>query len=264
MSEREQNEVLRKQLLLERSSFLTQWRDLGEFISPRRPRFDVSDVNKGDRRNQKIIDSTATMALRTLKSGMMSGITSPARPWFRLTTPDPSMAEFGKVKEFLNIVTARMNAVFLKSNLYNALPTLYGDLSTFATSPLFLEEDTRDVIRTSVMPVGSYAIAKDFRGRVNVFTREFRMTVRQIIEQFGEKDERTNKLDWSNFSEHIKNQYDTGQLETWVDVCHIIKPNPDHNQFKFESKHKPFISYYYEKGTSSRGGQYLSSNDEKR
>jgi len=100
-TKRQELEILRSQLFNERASFTPHWRDLSDFVQPRRSRFYTSDVNKGDRRNQKIIDSTATMALRTLRSGMMSGVTSPARPWFRLTTPDPDLAEFGSVKMWL-------------------------------------------------------------------------------------------------------------------------------------------------------------------
>src|SRR4051812_14597592 len=79
----------------ERASWLDHWRELSTYIQPRRSRFLSSDVNKGGRRNDAIINSTATRAARTLAAGMMAGITSPARPWFRLTTPDPDMAESG-------------------------------------------------------------------------------------------------------------------------------------------------------------------------
>jgi len=46
----------------ERSSFITHWKDIGDFILPRRTRFSTSDSNKGDKRNQKIVDSTATLS----------------------------------------------------------------------------------------------------------------------------------------------------------------------------------------------------------
>jgi hypothetical protein len=72
-------EILRAQMESERSSFISHWRDLSDFILSRRARFFVSDVNKGDRRNLKIIDNTCTLASRTLRSGMMAGVTSPAR-----------------------------------------------------------------------------------------------------------------------------------------------------------------------------------------
>jgi hypothetical protein len=42
------------------------------------------DRNKGNRRHNNIYDNTASRALKTMAAGMMSGATSPARPWFRL------------------------------------------------------------------------------------------------------------------------------------------------------------------------------------
>ena len=68
------------QLKAERLSFEPHWRELSDFTRPRSTRFTASEVNRGDRRNSKIIDPAAVMAARTLSSGMMSGITSPARP----------------------------------------------------------------------------------------------------------------------------------------------------------------------------------------
>ena len=163
LTRRQRKELVRAQLENERSSFLSHWRELGDFILPRRPRFQVTDVNRGDRRNQKIIDSTATFAARTLRSGMMGGVTSPARPWFRLTTPDPGLAESGAVKSWLDVVSRRMSTVFLRSNLYNVLPILYGDLGTFGTSAIMIEEDFDDVIRCYAFPIGSYSFANNYK-----------------------------------------------------------------------------------------------------
>ena len=62
-----------------------------------------------------------------------------------------------------------------------------------------LEEDSESVIITQSFPIGSYFIAKDHRGRVNTFFREFRMTVRQLVDKFGTEDGATGKPDWSKF-----------------------------------------------------------------
>ena len=146
ITKRRNFEVLRSQLENEYSSFKSHHRELGSFILPRRPRFEITDVNKGDKRNRDIIDSTATLAVRTLASGMMSGVTSPARPWFRLTTPEPAVAESGRVKTWLHAVQNIMTTSFLRSNLYNLLPTVYGDLGVFGTAALYVEEDMDNVM----------------------------------------------------------------------------------------------------------------------
>lgn len=263
LSKREQIEQLRTQLLNERSSFLSHYRELGDFIMPRRPRFTLSDTNKGEKRSQKIIDSTATLAVRTLRSGMMSGITSPARPWFRLTTPEPEVAEHGSVKEWLHIVGQRMNTVFLRSNLYNALPILYGDLGVFGTSAMYMEEDFDDVVRFYPFPVGSYLISNNEKLKVDTFLREFRMTVRQLIAKFGMLP--NGDIDWDKFSSHVKSCWDNGHHEAWIDVVHVIQPNNEYSEQKLGSKFKKYRSCYYERGSSGTTSMgYMNSTDSQR
>lgn len=242
-TKKQKYERLRTNLENERSSFLSHWRELNDYILPRRGRFQVTDRNRGDRRTKNIIDSTATFAARTLSSGMMSGVTSPARPWFRLTTPDPDLAERATVKDWLHIVTQRMSTIFLRSNWYNVLPTLYYDLGIFGTAAMMIEEDDEDVIRCTSFPVGSYMIANDSKGRVRIFMREFGMTVRQIVERFGE-----NGKNMENLSTVIRESWENNRnLDNWHDVVHVIMPNPEYDTQKLESKYKPFVSCYYEK-----------------
>lgn len=240
LTKKQRYERLRGQLEQDRSSFLSHWKDLNDYILPRRGRFFVTDINRGERRSQHIVDSTATFAARTLQAGMMSGVTSPARRWFRLTTPDPELAEQQDVKVWLDQVGQRIDTVFLRSNLYNALPIVYGDLGVFGTAAMGVLEDDESIIRCYPYPIGSYYIAADARGDIRVFFREFRMTVRQLVEQFGEENLTTaTKAKWKN-----------AQTEVWVDVCHVIAPNADYDRKKLESKHKQFANCYYERGNN--------------
>jgi hypothetical protein len=246
----------------DRATFVPTWRDCNDYVLPRRGRFFVSDVNKGDRRNQKIIDNTATTAVRTLSAGMMSGVTSPARQWFRLSTPYQDLNEVGNVKDWLYFVTNRMSHIFVKSNLYNGLKIAYKDIGTFGTAALLVEQDIDDVIHVVSMPIGSFYIANDEKGKVCVFGRHFRMTVRQLIEKFGERDS-SGKVNLENFSVHVKALYERGDLDAWIDVRHIIQPNSDYSEQKLGAKYKKYMSCYYESGGSSNtNGNYIGSADE--
>lgn len=249
---RQKLEQLNAQLELERSSFKSHWRELSDYILPRRSRFFVNDANKGDKRNQKIIDSTATLSVRTLRSGMMGGVTSPARPWFRLTIPDRNLSEFGPVKEWLHTVTTRITTVFLRSNLYNILPSVYGDLGVFGTGAMLVDEDLENGIKCYSFPIGSYKIGTDSKGRVRVFWRDFQMTVRQVVEKFGMDPENPGKIDWKNISNHVKGLWDSKNSESRVDIAHVILPNELYNPKLLNSKYKKFASIYYERGTSGQ------------
>jgi hypothetical protein len=242
-------EVLRVALEQDRSSFTSHWRDLADHVLPRRLQLNTSDTNRGEKRNQKIINATATLAARTLRAGMMGGITSPARPWKRLTTPDPDLAEFGPVKDWLHIVDQRMSTVFLRSNLYNALPTGYGDLGTFGTAAIGLEEDFDSTIRLFPFPIGSYALALNDKLQVDVFFREFRYTVRQLVNKFGQYDGKSGSPKWDVFSSRVKQAYDEGRYNDKIDVCHIIQQNSEYKPNSLTSK--KYSSVYYEKGQGS-------------
>lgn len=264
-SKRTRYERMRSRLYSERSTFYPSWKDCNDFISPRRARFFVSDSNRGDRRNQKIIDNTATVSADRLSAGMMSGLTSPARKWFSLETPDPDLNEFGHVKEWLYMVGLRMSSVFNKSNFYNSLKVVYKDLGIIGTSPLILEPDIKDTIRTYCFPVGSYYLANDERMQVGVFARDFQLTVRQLVKMFGVKDEKTGQYNWDNFSTTVRQAYERGDYEMWIEVRHFITPNEEYDPTKLHSKYKKFSSCYYEAGNSGSGAaNYLTSSDDER
>lgn len=240
MAETIKEQLLKQVALLnnDRSSFEPHWRELSDFINPRGSRFLVTDVNRNDRRNSKTVDPTATLANRTLSSGMMSGITSPARPWFKLATPDPDMMDYGPVKLWLEAVQRRMNEVYNKSNLYQSLPLLYSSLGTYSTGAMAVLDDDEDVIRTMMFPIGSYYLANSARGSVDTCYRKFTMTVRQLVMEFG----------MSNVSTSVKGLWESGSYETWIEVIHAVYPNIDRDTGKLDSKNKRVKSVYFEVG----------------
>jgi hypothetical protein len=223
-------------LELERSSFVSHWQNLSDNILPRRGRFFSSDRNKGGELNKNIINSRATLSARTLASGMMSGITSPARPWFRLVTPDPALMEHGAVREWLHKVEMRMRLVFARSNFYNALHVCYEELGVFGTACVLIEEDFDDVIRCYPMSVGDYYLANSSRGTVNTVYRKVSLTVIQVVEEFG----------FENCSDSVKTRFTNGALDDWVEVIHVLEPNPAMILGRADAKGKPIRSVYFE------------------
>jgi len=249
-------ETMYTELLSERSSFDSHWQELATWMLPRRARFHTSDRNKGDKRNGNIIDSSARFALRTLQSGLHAGLTSPARPWFKLGTPDPDLSEFGPVREWLHVVTQRMQSVFASTNLYNALPIVYGDLGLFGTAAMAVIADDKDLFRAHPFPVGSYVLGMSNRGIVTTFAREYGLSVRQVVEEFGGEDgqplKRGRAIDWSRISLNTRNLWDKGQYHTQVDLLWIVLPNPMQHADKLSAKYLPWTSCHFER--SSNGG----------
>ena len=251
-TKRDRYEQIRGALWSDRSSFDAHWKEIADWMLPRRIRFFASDRNKGDKRNQNIIDSTARFSARTLQSGLHAGLTSPARPWFTLTTPDPDLAERPDVKQWLHHVTQRMQVVFSDSNLYNVLPIVYGDLGVFGTAAMGIVEDGDNLFRCYAYPLGSFALGLSSRNIVTTFVRDYELTVRQVVEQFVLQPDGT--LDWDRVSITVKNLWDKSNYQAPVELTWIVLPNDYADRKRLEARYLPFHSCHYEKAGSAKGG----------
>jgi len=188
-------------LNLERSSFIPHYRDLSEFVQPRRGRFLTSDRNKGERRHQAIINSRASRAHRIARAGMFAGIMSPSRPWFKIETKDKNLMRSSAVKNWLYAVELLIRGVFAQSNLYNMAPVMLADLLLFATGAIMQVDDPLDVARFYTYPAGSYYIAQNDKNKIDTFVHESDMTVSQLVGMFG--------ID--NVSEHVRSSFSRGE-----------------------------------------------------
>jgi hypothetical protein len=235
------------ELRAERQSYISHWQDINKFIRPRSAKFFIEKGNRGDKRNQSIINNTATMASKTLASGMMSGVTSPARPWFKLSTGDLVLDEIESVKAWLHEVSLAMREVFARSNLYTELPLVYADLGDYGTAAMSALENEDTVVRFQHMPIGSYSIATDENGRVDTIVREWQMTVRQLVQKFGIE----------NCSAAVKALYDNNQMGQWIEVAHVVYRNKQYDPDKLNSKYKKFSSCYMELAGQGRSDDQI-------
>lgn len=225
-------------LKTERASWFAHWQEISTRLLPRAGRFFVQDRNKGNKRHNQICDSTATQALSILSSGMMSGMTSPARPWFRLTTGDDDLDAYQPVKIWLDQVSRLMLKIFQSSNTYRALHSMYEELGSFGTAASIMVPDFQSVIHHHPLTAGEYAITTDWRGDVTTLYREFQKTVGQIVKAFGYKA----------CSPTVQNLYDRGNLEAWVTLIHAIEPRADRDPSKNDPQNMAWRSVYFEIG----------------
>lgn len=247
---RRQRLLARKNALwTERSSWVTHWREISEYQQPRAGRFVVTDRNKGDKRANHILDNTAMFSARTLASGLMSGVTSPARPWFRLEIRDKDLMESGPVKTWLHETATLLRAIFASSNTYRSLHTVYEELGLFGTAATIVLPNFNNVIHHYPMTVGEYALATNAEGEVDTLCREFQMTVAQMVSQFG-KD---------NCSQTVRDMFNKGQYDAWVDVMHLVEPRKDRDTTKRDGRNMRFASCYVEPGKDN-SDQFLSES----
>lgn len=227
------------------SSWRDHYREISKVLLPRSGRFLPTENNRGDlQRYNDIFDNTGTRALRTLAGGMMAGMTSPARPWFRLTTMNPELDETYSVKAWMSKVTNLMQLIYNKSNIYRTLQMSYEELGAFGTSAAIILDDYDKVIHCMPLTIGEYRIATGPRGNINTLYRQFRMTVAAMVEEFG----------YEHLSRQTKQMYDNGKYDQWITIINAIEPRDCRDLDKRDSKNMPYRSVYFEMGARDDDG----------
>jgi hypothetical protein len=222
----------------ERSSWFAHWNEITNYLLPRNGRYFVTDRDRGQRRHNAIYDDTGTMALNTLAAGMMSGMTSPARPWLAFGVENKQLMDSPTVKAWLQQVTDIVLGIFRKGNVYNVLHQLYTELGAFGTCAAIVLDDFQDVMRLYPLTAGEYCIATNWRGEVVTLYREFQKTVGEVVKEFGRE----------NCSPGLLQQFDRGDLDTWVTILQAIEPREDRDPSKLDALNMPWKSVYWEIG----------------
>ena len=223
-------------LKTERGSWDSHAKELAQNLMPRSSRFFAQDRNRGGNRHNAIYDNTGLRGVRVLSAGLMSGMTSPARPWFRMEPANEQMKASQPVKEWCALVTRMILDVFDASNTYNSLHAIYEELGVFGTAASIVMPDFNDMVRHTTQTFGEYWLATNQRREVDTIYREFDMSVGSLVRQFG----------WDNVSLSAKNAFNNRQFDQWVTVIHGIEPNMDAQPGKIDNLNMPFRSLYFE------------------
>ena len=228
------------QLKSDYNLWVSAWKELARYLAPTSGSFDDEARNKQGQKidHKTILDSTAARAVAILSAGMMSGLTSPSRSWFKLTIDGPQQEQTNAVKRWLYDVKQIIERVFAKSNLYACLRNFYEEISVFCTAAFVVEEDYETVIHCRPLTIGEFMLAHDNRGHINTYAREFFMTVAQLVAEFGIE----------NVPDGIRQQYNNMKYSNQYKVRHLIMPNTQRQVGAIDNKNMPFVSLYWMEG----------------
>lgn|SRR5665213_149996 len=252
-------EQISAKLILDRAPYEPVWRDIQYLMDPHLVLMDFMSAGYPDFVNDLFITSDHLQAYDDLDSGLQEGITPASQLWamFGLMDEESPLAEDPEVWNYLHMLSRRYQSVLLSSNFYQQVPILYRSVSRFATGAMMMEKDAEHFVRFTTFPIGSYYISNNKNGIVDTFMRRYRMTVRQIVEEFCTDAE--GNVDISNLTEATRTLWNNqGRREEKVTIELLIWPNPEFSptKAKYNSKHAKYAIKYREWGRND-GGKIL-------
>lgn len=218
----------------DRSGWEPLWKDLRDYILPDMGCFTGEDVHQGGKRYQRLFDAEAANATDILAAGLLGGVSSPSRPWLRLTTMDADLDQSPDVKQWLADVQDVMLMQFAKSEIYNALHRSYLELPVFGTACSIVQRHPKKVLDLSNLTVGEYWLADDPFGRVDTMYRRLSMTAKQIAQSFGV----------DSLPDTVRTMLKSNPFYRF-DVVHAIEPRIERDIMKHDGINKPYASVYF-------------------
>ncbi len=232
---------------VDRQMFRPHWQEIQMYVLPDNGVGLQGQQNEweqiyGGKTHEKIIDGSATRYIDIFAAGMQSGLTTPSRPWFKLSLDDPELSAFPPVRAWLDEIERRMYAVMDASNFYGSLHHIYRELPTFGTAGQMIMENFDTIIRCRPFTIGEYWLSLNSDLEVDTFYRHCWMHACQLVEQFG-----INKV-----SDAAKQAYETNNVKALFQVIHAVEPNPGRTNLNDKAQ-KEWRSVYMQWGGGGGG-----------
>ena len=209
------------------------WKEITDYVLPRRSFWDLEPGQEGKKPTQKIFDGSGINALQLLVDGLQGYLISPSIRWYRLQMEDKSQQDIPGVADWLEEVEDILYAEFARSNFYEAISEFFLDAASIGTAAMLVEDDvTEKRILFSTRHIKECYIAEARTGMVDTLYREFWMTNRQMIQM------------WKKELSAERQTLAREQPFAKVKVRHCVYPRKDRQSGKADGGNKPWASVY--------------------
>lgn len=224
--------------------WLPLYQEIANYVMPRSRNMTSKVLAPNSDRDAQLFDNTAIRACMTLANGQMAWLTPKDSRWFAYDAPerfkgfDPVEQWYKTCTEIIALELAR------NSNFYFSLHEFYLDRSGFGTAVLHCEPGIDNLYRFKKFDVGTFAVAENYAGDVDTLSREFELTARQAVQEFGKENVSPEIL--KAFEEVTGNKRE--KCFTFVHQC--FPREADQIEFgKRDEANMPIASVYVEKNT---------------
>lgn len=231
------------QLQTYRVTFASHWEEVAELIYPNsRNTFYYGNYNwPGQKKTDRQIDASGMMALNRFGAICDSLLTPRNMTWHQLAADNDYVMKDRQTRLWFETTTRKLFKYRYKpiSNFTSQNQSNFQQLGAFGTMGMFIDEFDNAVhpgqrgIRYMSIPLGELFIRQNHQGLVDGFIRWFRLTARQAMQKWGEK----------NFPEQLRPAL-AANSELLFNFLHRVCPRTDYDPYRLDEKGKPYASYY--------------------
>jgi len=218
-----------------RGTWESHWQEIGDLVLPRQG--DITTTRSpGEKRQEKIFDSTASLALERFASAVQSYVAPQGSKWHGLKALPNDINEDEDAREYFDTLRDLLFTYRLSpsANFYSQLHETLMSFGAFGTGVMYVGEHKRG-LRYRAIPLAEAYIGENAVGQVDQLDRKYQQSARQLAQMFP-------KGLPSNVTRCLEKEPDKE-----FTILHCVMPREEYDERKRDGKNMEFGSYYIER-----------------
>ena len=219
----------------ERANFEDLYQSAAEFCNPSADNIQQRK-SKGQRDDVQRVTDVGIKARRMFTAGMMSHLFPQGQNWLRLVTANRDLIKIDNVTRALTSAGKKLIRAIEDSNFYEEMGQCIDHCGYIGTTALYCESTKSQILNFRSHYINQFYFCENYLGIIDTVIREFKLTARQAVQQFGEECS----------EEIIKNASDPKTSTKEYMFIHIVMPRNNVNLQSKLKEDKKVASYYIE------------------
>tara|TARA_R100001129_G_scaffold1229_1_gene1083 strand:- start:1475 stop:3136 length:1662 start_codon:yes stop_codon:yes gene_type:complete len=223
----------REKTSTERSNFNDIYETCAEFCNPKADDIQ-SKKTAGERTDSQRVTDIGIKARRMFTAGMMSHLFPQGQNWIRVVTVDRELMSNDNVIRALSSVSKKFINAIENSNFYEEMGQCIDHCGYIGTTTLYCESDKKNFINWRSHYINQFYFCENYQGQVDTVIREFKLTARQALQQFGENCPERIRQEAENMSTQTKEH----------EFIHVVMPRSGYTPNTDKKEDKKVASIY--------------------
>ena len=223
----------REKTSTERSNFNDIYETCAEFCNPKADDIQ-SKKTKGERTDSQRVTDIGIKARRMFTAGMMSHLFPQGQNWIRVITTDRELMNNDNVTRALSSVSKKFINAIENSNFYEEMGQCIDHCAYIGTTTLYCEPDKKNFINWRSHYINQFYFCENYQGQIDTIIREFKLTARQAVQQFGDSCPQSIIDEAGNMTTQTREHQ----------FIHVVMPRNNYTPNTSKKESKKVASYY--------------------
>lgn len=230
-----------EQLEAMRGTWETHWTEIADRVLPRYSdtmyRSDIN-ITRGEKRTEKMIDSTAALALERFAAAMESMLTPRNQKWHRLRASDPALNADHSVKLYFEQAERVLfqSRYAPRANYASQQHEVYIGLGAFGTGVMFVDFSDTGGLAYRAVDLREVLFDMSHTGFVDTSYRKYTLTARQM-------EQRVEVGRWGSVPDAVSAAARTTPDKRF-EIIHCVRPREEVEPGRLDARGKRFASIY--------------------